>query len=144
MSSTLTAGVFAVMLAVLSMLASTVTSTAHAQPAHASPSIDTSKPWTRKAAFQASEGRIVLHYGEEGIREISARLEAESLSDSGYPAIAVPGGLKGAVEMFVGEKIIGKYDQDQLDTSFVGFLAMRFYEKFFKKTSNLNRVPQAK
>lgn len=106
--------------------------TAHSPSAHTPTSIDTSKPWARKSAFQASEGRIVLHYGE-GIEEISARLEAESLSDRGYPAIAVPGGPTGMVELFVGKRIFGKYNKSQLNNGDMGSNAMELYDTFVKR-----------
>lgn len=110
------------------------TPTTHAPSFTPAPvAIDPNVLWERKAAFRASEGRIVLHYGE-GIREISATLEAESLSDSGYPAIAVPGGPKGAVELFIGRKIIpGTYTQNQLNEGRLGGDAVRLYNIIFKK-----------
>lgn len=107
--------------------------TAHVPSSHTPASIDTSKPWARKAAFQASEGRIVLHYGE-GIEEISAQLEAETLSDRGYPAIAVPGGPKGMVELFIGKKIIpGMYDKHKLNNGGLGSDAIELYNMIIKK-----------
>ncbi len=115
----------------------------NAPSAHTPGAIDTSKPWTRKAAFQASEGRIVLHYGE-GIPDISARLEAESLSEHGHTAIAVPGGPNGQVELFVGGKIIGKFDEHQLDTGFLGMHAIHFYNTIIKKAPDSNPEPPRK
>ena len=92
--------------------------------------IDTSRPWERKAAFRASEGRIVLHYGE-GIE--LADLLAEGLTERGYPTIAVPGGPKGLVELFIGKKIFGKYDQDKLEGGSLGSDAIDFFNVFVKK-----------
>jgi hypothetical protein len=135
--------VTAVFLLLTGMLGSTVIGTAHAQTAQTSASIDTSKPWARKTAFRASEGRIVLHYGE-GIEEISARLEASSLTKSGYPAIAVPGGPTGMVELFVGKRIFGKYNQSQLDRGSLGSNAMELYDTFVKRLPHPDLVPLAR
>jgi len=89
---------------------------------------------TRKEAFRASTGKIVFHYGE-GI--VGADDEAESLTEDGYPAIAVPGGKPGQVEVFVDRGIIRrKFTQKDMNGPTVGGLAANEYDRKFRKKTN--------
>lgn len=112
------------------------------QPSAPTPEkIDTSKPWERKAAYRASTGRIVLHYGK-GI--LDADLLAEGLSEQGYPTIAVPGGPEGKIEMFLDRKIPGKYNQHDLDSGTLGAHATRLFDKYVRSSPDPNAVSLAK
>lgn len=97
------------------------------------PTPDTSKPWTRKAAFRASTNQIVLHYGEGKDLDWVVDILAEGLSETGYPAIAVPGGPKEKIEMFVGRKMPGTYTEDDLAGGILGMHAERFFKKYVTK-----------
>ena len=105
--------------------------------------IDTSKPWERKAAYRASTGRIVLHYGE-GIREISLETEVMALAQKGYPAIAVPGGTKGQIELFIDRSKFGFFGQDELDGGVIGGNAMSFYDEHVRSKTSPGLVSLAK
>ena len=83
------------------------------------------KTYTRKQAYRASTNQIVLHYGE-GI--VDADLLAVVLTEDGYPAIALPGGSDGQVELFVGRGKFGFYDQRDLNRETLGGNAQTFYK----------------
>lgn len=96
------------------------------------------KIYSRKDAYRASTNQIVLHYGE-GVT--GANMEADSLSDEGYPAIAVPGGSPGQVELFVGRGKFGKYSQSDLDSGTLGGSAMNFYDRKIGKDNSPKSEP---
>lgn len=87
---------------------------------------DQEKIYSRKDAYRASTGRIILHYGEGMKRVINI---AEILSERGYPTVAYPGGPESGVALFVGRGI-GKriYDQDDIDDGTLGGHAMTIYK----------------
>jgi hypothetical protein len=89
---------------------------------------------TSEAASQASTNQIVLHYGV-GVRIISAEMGAESLSLNGYPAVAIPGGPRGQIEVFVARKVLGTYSAIDLNTGLLGMHAEQFYDKYIKGSS---------
>lgn len=89
---------------------------------------------TSEAASQASTNQIVLHYGL-GIRVISAEIKAESLTRDGYPAVAIPGGPRGEIEVFVARKVLGTYSAVDLNTGLLGMHAKQFYDKYIKNSS---------
>jgi len=105
------------------------------------PTPKTNTPWTRKAAYRASTNQIVFHYGE-GLELVD--ILAEGLTEQGYPAIAVPGGPKGKVEMFVGRKMPGKYTEDDLAGGDLGDDASTFFDKYVKKTRDPKLISLAK
>ena len=89
---------------------------------------------TSEAASQASTNQIVLHYGV-GVRIISAEMGAENLSLNGYPAVAIPGGPRGQIEVFVARKVLGTYSTVDLNTGLLGMHAEQFYDKYIKNSS---------
>ncbi len=83
---------------------------------------------SRKEAYRASTGKIVLHYGE-GIERIDSA--EEGLNMAGYPTVALPGGKPGQVEIFVNKKIPKMFfSQGDLDGGTVGGLAMDLLYKY--------------
>lgn len=89
---------------------------------------------TSEAASQASTNQIVLHYGL-GVRVISAEMKAESLTLAGYPAVAIPGGPRGEIEVFVARKVLGTYSALELNNGVLGIHAEQFYNKYIKGSS---------
>ena len=90
------------------------------------------KIYSHKEAYRASTNQIVLHY-REGIH---ADWVVAALVQKGYPAIAVPGGSPGQVELFVGRGKFGKYSQNDLDNGRLGGSAMNFYDRKIGKDSS--------
>jgi len=99
------------------------------------------KPWTRKQAFRASTNQIVLHYGE-GIEGID--IEIGALAKAGYPAIAVPGGSPGQVELFVARRKFGTYKQHYLDSGTLGGDGILFFDKYVKPAPDSDLISLAK
>lgn len=98
---------------------------------------------TSEAASQASTNQIVLHYGL-GVRIISAEIIAENLTLDGYPAVAIPGGPRGLIEVFVAREGLGEYSTIDLNTGLLSMNAKRYYDKYIKKAPELNTpVPDA-
>ncbi len=85
--------------------------------------------YTRKAAYRASTDQIVLHYDSE---IMFVDVLAEGLSEQGFSSIAVPGGPKGQIEMFVGRKMAGKYTEDDLADGTLGGDAVRLYNEHIR------------
>ncbi|MEM6413299.1 MAG: hypothetical protein AAF720_01410 [Pseudomonadota bacterium] len=85
---------------------------------------------TRKEAYRASTGKIVLHYGE-GI--LDADLVAESLVKRSYPALVFAGGPENQVEMFIDRKPAGKFTQRDLNLGDVGGLAISLFDEHVGK-----------
>jgi hypothetical protein len=82
-----------------------------------------SGPVKPRQAMLASDGKIVLYYGE-GIRDVQNT--AEILNERGYPAIALPGSaLPGKVTILANMSIGGTFDQSHLDRGIVGVAAIR-------------------
>lgn len=89
---------------------------------------------TSEAASQASTNQIVLHYGL-GVRVISAEIKAESLTLEGYPAVAIPGGPRGEIEVFVAREVLGTYSALELNNGVLGIHAKQFYDKYIKDSA---------
>lgn len=83
------------------------------------------KTYTGKDAYRASTSQIVLHYGEE---MLAVDLLAKDFTERGCPAVALPGGPKGQVEMFIGRGKFGTYNQRDIDRGNLGGDAVIFYE----------------
>lgn len=85
------------------------------------PQKDTYTAWE---AYQASDDKIVLFYGE-GFMD--AALMAEILVEGGYPAIALPGGKPGTLTLIVDRSGPINYTQRQLNDGTVGDDAKGIY-----------------
>ena len=118
------------------LIAPIMQSTAHPGGTPTSKKEETQKLYSRKEAYRASTGRIVLHYGKGTKR---AENIAEILNDRGYPAVAYPGGPEGLVELFIHRGIAGKYNQDSIDDGELGGNAIMLYEERVAST----RLPNA-
>lgn len=88
-------------------------------------------PMTSEAASQASTNQIVLHYGL-GVRIISAEMIAENLTRDGYPAVAISGGPRGHVEVFVAKEGRGIYTTIDLNTGLLSMNAKKYYDEYIK------------
>ena len=87
---------------------------------------ETGKTYSRKEAYRASTDGIVLHYGE-GVQSVD--IQAKILTEGGRSTIALSGGPKGHVEVFVGRTIIRHhYTQDELDMGELGHQAAVAYD----------------
>ena len=84
------------------------------------------KPYSRKDAYRASTNQIVLHYGDEiwGLGPL-----VDVLNERGYPTIAIPGGKKENVEVFIGRGKFGNYNQDDIGSGTLGSNAIDFYDR---------------
>lgn len=86
---------------------------------------DASVVYTRKQAFRASTGKIVLHYGT-GID--GAPMMADILRKDCYPAIAVAGGKPGTVSIFVHRGYPVDYRQIDLDNGRLGGTSSNIFD----------------
>lgn len=66
------------------------------------------KEYSRKEAYRASTGRIVLHYGE-GTED--ANMIAKILNENGYPTIAIKGAAANTVSLFVNRSYPVEYQE---------------------------------
>ncbi|MCF6281982.1 MAG: hypothetical protein L3J28_07190 [Candidatus Polarisedimenticolaceae bacterium] len=80
------------------LVGSFAVSTAHASELPTSLPTENQKHLSRKEAYRASTGQIVLHYGQ-GIKRVNNIKDV--LLERGYPTIAYPGGPQGLIELFV-------------------------------------------
>jgi len=95
-------------------------------------------PITRKEAFQASLGRVVLHHGNgiEGVDRVAAELRQNRID-----AIAASGGADGRLEILAQRQFPLGYDccsQKQVADGTAGILARRLFDA--KKARELKRL----
>lgn len=81
---------------------------------------------TEAEAFVASDGRIVLFYGE-GIRRVE--ITVEILRNDGYPVVAYSGGPPDQLFVFVNRNVLGPFDQEAIHAGVATNAAAGVYDQ---------------